>query len=121
VLRELGLALFFVQVGFDTGQSFVESLDFQAVWYALYALLFAIVPMAGSFLFGHYVLKIPVSECFGVICGGMTFTPGLDIIRQVDPSERPVVAYSSVYPVALILVIVLVQGMYLALTGLGAV
>lgn len=120
VLRELGLALFFTQVGFDTGQSFVESLDFQAVYYAIYAVLFAVVPMAGSFLFGHYVMKIPVSECFGVICGGMTFTPGLDIIRQVDSSERPVVAYSSVYPVALILVIVLVQGMYLALASLGA-
>jgi len=120
VLRELGLALFFVQVGFDTGQSFVESLDVDAIYYALYALLFAVVPMAGSFLFGHYVMKIPVSECFGVICGGMTFTPGLDIIRQVDSSERPVVAYSSVYPVALILVIILVQGMFLALVSLGA-
>lgn len=121
VLKELGLALFFVQVGLETGQSFVESLDFQALYYALYALLFAILPMAGSFLVGHYVLKIPVSECFGVICGGMTFTPGLDIIRQVDDSDRPVVAYSSVYPVALILVIILVQGMHLALVSLGAV
>ena len=119
VLKELGLALFFVQVGFDTGQSFVQSLDFQAIYYALYAILFAVVPMAGSFLFGHFVMKIPVSECFGVICGGMTFTPGLDIIRQVDPSERPVVAYSSVYPVSLILVIALVQGMHLALVSLG--
>jgi len=77
--------------------------------------------MLVSFLFGHYVMKIPVSECFGVICGGMTFTPGLDIIRQVDSSERPVVAYSSVYPVALILVILLVQSMYLALASLGAI
>jgi putative transport protein len=118
VLKELGLALFFVQVGLETGQSFVESLDFQAVYYALYALLFALVPMAGSFLVGHYFLRIPVSECFGVICGGMTFTPGLDIIRQVDSSERPIVAYSSVYPVALILVIALVQGMHLVLVSL---
>jgi len=120
VLKELGLALFFVQVGLETGHSFVESLDFQAVYYALYALLFAVVPMAGSFLVGHYLLRIPVSECFGVICGGMTFTPGLDIIRRVDSSERPIVAYSSVYPVALILVIALVQGMHLALVSLGA-
>ena len=37
VLKELGLALFFVQVGFDTGQSFVQSLDFQAIYYAMYA------------------------------------------------------------------------------------
>ncbi|MFB6260556.1 MAG: TrkA C-terminal domain-containing protein [Thiohalorhabdaceae bacterium] len=119
-LKELGLALFFVQVGLETGQSFVESLDFQAVYYAFYAILLAVVPMAGSFLVGHYLLRIPVSECFGVICGGMTFTPGLDIIRQVDSSERPIVAYSSVYPVALILVIALVQGMHLVLMSLGA-
>jgi len=121
VLKEFGLALFFVQVGFDTGQSFVDSLDVQAIRYAGYAVLFGLVPMATSFLVGHFLLKISVSECFGVICGGMTFTPGLDIIRQSDPSERPVVAYSSVYPVALILVIALVQMMYLALLALGVV
>ena len=119
VLKELGLALFFTQLGFQTGQSFVELLDFSAIYYAVYAVLFAVVPMAGSFLVGHYLLKIPVSECFGVICGGMTFTPGLDVIRQNDDSERPVVAYSSVYPVSLIMIILVVQGMYLALTWLG--
>jgi putative transport protein len=120
VLKELGLALFFAQLGFETGRSFVELLDFDAVYYAIYATIFAVVPMAGSFAVGHLLLKIPISECFGVICGGMTFTPGLDVIRQVDDSERPVVAYSSVYPVALIMVIAVVQGMYLALTALGA-
>lgn len=117
VLKELGLALFFVQVGFDTGQRFVEYLDYQALFYALYAVLFALIPMLITFIFGHYWLKISISECFGVICGGMTFTPGLDIIREVDDSERPVVAYSSVYPVSLILIILLVQGMYLALSA----
>ncbi len=119
VLKELGLALFFVQVGFDTGQSFVESLDINALYYGLYAILFVLIPMTVSFLVGHYLIGISVSECFGVICGGMTFTPGLDIIREADDSERPVVAYSSVYPVALILVILLVQGMYLSLIALG--
>lgn len=118
VLKEFGLALFFVQVGFETGQSFVESLDYDAIMYAVYAVIFAVIPMAVSFLFGHYLLKISVSECFGVVCGGMTFTPGLNIIAETDPSERPVVAYSSVYPVALILVIVLVQAMHLAIVTL---
>jgi putative transport protein len=120
VLKELGLALFFVQIGFETGQSFVESLDMQAVYYAVYAVLLAVIPMAASFLFGHYVLRISVSECFGVICGGMTFTPGLNVIAESDSSERPIVAYSSVYPVALILVIGLVQLMYLAIVALQA-
>jgi putative transport protein len=118
VLKELGLALFFVQIGFETGQSFVESLDIQVLYYAFYAVLLAVIPMAASFVFGHYFLKISVSECFGVICGGMTFTPGLNVIAETDASERPIVAYSSVYPVALILVIALVQVMYLTIVTL---
>lgn len=119
VLKELGLALFFVQVGFETGKSFVEFLDFNAIYYAIYAILFATIPMLVTFLAGHYLMKISISECFGVICGAMTFTPGLDIIREADASERPVVAYSSVYPVSLILIILLVQGMYLACMSLA--
>ena len=118
VLKDLGLALFFVQVGFDTGQSFIDNLGPDALYYAAFAVLLAVVPMAGSLLIGHFILKISVSECFGVICGGMTFTPGLDVIRTVDDSEKPVVAYSSVYPVSLILIIALVQGMHLALAAL---
>jgi len=31
-----------------------------------------------------------------VIHGDTTFTPGPDVIRRMDASERPVVAYSSV-------------------------
>ncbi|MCB1169262.1 MAG: hypothetical protein KDK25_02955 [Leptospiraceae bacterium] len=119
VLKDLGLALFFVQVGFDTGQSFINNLGPEVLLYAVYAVLLAVVPMAASLAFGHLVLKISISECFGVICGGMTFTPGLDIIHQVDSSEKPVVAYSAVYPVSLILIIALVQGMHIALAWLG--
>ncbi|HBS04937.1 MAG TPA: hypothetical protein DEA96_08235 [Leptospiraceae bacterium] len=118
VLKDLGLALFFVQVGFDTGQSFINNLGPEVMIYALFAVLLAVIPMAASLAFGHLVMKISISECFGVICGGMTFTPGLDVIRQVDSSEKPVVAYSAVYPVSLILVIALVQGMHLALAAL---
>ncbi|MFD1380638.1 aspartate:alanine exchanger family transporter [Fodinicurvata halophila] len=89
VLKELGLALFFVQVGLETGQSFVESLGFEAVYYALYAILFAVVPMAASFLVGHYMLRIPISECFGVICGGMTLHPASTSSAKWTPPSAP--------------------------------
>lgn len=118
VLKDLGLALFFVHVGFDTGQSFINNLGPEVLLYAFYAVLIGVVPMAASLFFGYKVLKISISESFGVICGGMTFTPGLDVIRQVDSTEKPVVAYSAVYPVSLILVIALVQGMHLALAAI---
>jgi putative transport protein len=72
------------------------------------------------FLTRHDLLSVPSNAGFGVTGGGMTFTPGLDVIRQLDASERPVVAYSSVYPIALILIIAVVHTMHLALVALGA-
>lgn len=109
-LKELGLAIFFVQVGIRTGHTFVNGLSFQTIFYIIFAVFLTLIPLTVSFYFGYRYLKLTVVECFGVICGGMTFTPGLDIIREVDSSDKPVIAYSSVYPISLILVIFLVQG-----------
>ncbi|MEM7182740.1 MAG: hypothetical protein AAF518_17635 [Spirochaetota bacterium] len=111
-LKEFGLAVFFVQIGLKTGHSFVDGISFQTIYYILFSILLALVPMALSFIIGYKYLKLSIIECFGVICGGMTFTPGLDIIREVNASDKPVIAYSSAYPFALILVIFLVQGIH---------
>lgn len=111
VMKEFGLALFFVEVGLNTGRSFVDAIGIEAIVYILFAIFVAIIPVVSSFYIGYKKMKLSLIECYGVICGAMTFTPGLDIIRQIDDSDRPVIAYSSVYPVSLILVIVLVQAL----------
>ncbi|MCB1157826.1 MAG: hypothetical protein H7A25_08070 [Leptospiraceae bacterium] len=109
-LKELGLAMFFVQVGIRTGHSIVNGINYNTIYYILFAVTLSLIPMTISFYYGNRFLKLSLVECFGVICGGMTFTAGLDIIREVDSSDKPVIAYSSVYPISLILVIFLVQG-----------
>ncbi len=47
------MAPFFFQIGFETGQSFVESLDVQVVFHAMFAVMMAVIPMATRFVFGH--------------------------------------------------------------------
>lgn len=102
--------MFFVQVGIRTGHSIVNGINYNTIYYILFAVTLSLIPMTISFYYGNRFLKLSLVECFGVICGGMTFTAGLDIIREVDSSDKPVIAYSSVYPISLILVIFLVQG-----------
>lgn len=109
VMKEFGLAIFFAQLGVQAGAVIVDSLTFDAIYYVAVSLVMLLVPMIASLYFSHRIMKLSLSEAYGVICGGMTFTPGLEIVRAVDSSEKPVVAYSAVYPVALIGVILVVQ------------
>ncbi len=110
VLKEFGISLFFVQVGIKAGQVIGNNgLDSNTLYYVLFAFIVMIIPMMLSLIFGFVFLKLSLSECYGVICGGMTCTPGLQIIREVDNSEKPVMSYSTVYPIALVIVIILVQ------------
>jgi putative transport protein len=60
-------------------------------------------------LLGHYLLKIPILELMGTIVGGMTSTPGLATIDTTTDSTYPSVAYATVYPVAMVLLILLIQ------------
>ncbi len=66
-------------------------------------------------LLGFYVFKIPILDLMGTIVGGMTSTPGLATVDSMTDSTAPSVAYATVYPVAMILLIVLIQ--VLALLG----
>ncbi len=112
VMKEFGLAMFFVQLGITAGAAIIGKLGYHVLYDVGFAMIMLTTPMAAALVFGFFVLKLSLSQCYGVICGGMTFTPGLEIIRTVDKSEKPVVAYSAAYPVALIAIIVLIQVLY---------
>jgi putative transport protein len=54
-------------------------------------------------------LKIPFLRMLGVIAGGMTSTPGLAAATSVSSAGHTSSAYASVYPVALIGMILFVK------------
>jgi len=115
LLRQLGLLLFLAEVGTSAGANLFATFQTYGLPYFLTGAVITIVPMIIAGLLGFYVFKIPILDLMGTIVGGMTSTPGLATVDSMTDSTAPSVAYATVYPVAMILLIVLIQ--VLALLG----
>ncbi len=109
--REFGLMLFLIGAGVEGGVSLVEELSASElggmlVLYGFIAgVVMTILPMFVGFLFAKYVLKIPLFNNLGSICGGMTSTPALGALIASTGTEDVGGAYAATYPISLVLVV----------------
>jgi putative transport protein len=62
-----------------------------------------------SALVGIYVYKMNILSVFGTIVGGMTSTPGLSAVDSLTDSNAHSIAYATVYPFALVIMIICAQ------------
>ena len=108
-IRELGLLLFLATVGTRTGATILATLQEQGVILFLSGLMVTIVPLLVTLLVCRRVLKIKFLHMLGVITGGMTSTPGLASIASLVETPYAASAYATVYPVALIGMILLTK------------
>ena len=112
-LRELGLMGFLAGVGVRTG----GSLDTEALVHGVPVLLSAsvavTVAMSACWLLARNGFGMPFLFTLGAVAGGMTSTPGLAAASSL--SARPCVSlsYATVYPVALIFMILMIKLLYL--------
>lgn len=109
LLRQIGLLLFLAEVGTSAGVNLVST--FQESGWTLFGVGMAItlVPMLVAALFGILVFKIPVLDLLGTLAGGMTSTPGLAAADSMSDSSAPSIAYATVYPIAMVLLILFIQ------------
>lgn len=109
LLRQLGLLLFLAEVGTSAGTNLVST--FQESGWTLFLVGFAItlVPMVIAVLVGYFICKISIFDLMGTITGGMTSTPGLAAADSMTDSDSPSVAYATVYPIAMVFLIVFIQ------------
>ena len=109
LLRQLGLLLFLAEVGTSAGKTLVAT--FQTTGLLLFGVGAAItlIPMLVSVLVGRLVFKISVLDLLGTITGGMTSTPGLAAADSMVDSNIPGVAYATVYPIAMVFLILFIQ------------
>jgi putative transport protein len=109
LLRQLGLFFFLATVGTNAGAHLVET--FREYGFILFGvgILITLVPMIITALLGKYILKINIFSLLGIITGGMTSTPGLAAIEPLSKNNLPQVAYATVYPFAMVLLIIFVQ------------
>lgn len=109
LLRQLGLLLFLAEVGTSAGKNLVAT--FQESGWLLFGVGAAItlIPMLVAALVGLLVFKINILDLLGTITGGMTSTPGLAAADSMTDSNIPSVAYATVYPIAMVFLILIIQ------------
>jgi putative transport protein len=109
ILRDIGLVFFLAQAGVSAGGSFIATINQYGSVLFLVGAIVTTVPLVVGYYWATYVMKLNLLEALGGICGGMTSTPALGSITAKTDSGIPVVSYATAYPVALILMIVLVS------------
>ena len=109
LLRQLGLLLFLAEVGTSAGKTLVST--FQESGFLLFGVgaLITLVPMLLAAIVGKFVFKISTLDMLGTITGGMTSTPGLAAADSMTDSNIPGVAYATVYPIAMVFLILFIQ------------
>ncbi|PKN36313.1 MAG: transporter, partial [Deltaproteobacteria bacterium HGW-Deltaproteobacteria-20] len=114
-LRDLGLMLFLATAGTSAGGTILQTIRDQGLGLLLSGVAVSMVPLSVSVVLSRYVLKIPFLRMLGVIAGGMTSTPGLAAASSVSTTGYAASAYATVYPVALIGMIVFAKVLVLIL------
>ena len=109
LLRRLGLMFFLVAVGTDAGGNLMQTLSTGGLTYLAVGAAVTIIPMLLTILIGHYLLKINFLVLIGALTGAMTSTPALSAVEPMTNSNGPKIAYASVYPFALVLIIICSQ------------
>lgn len=108
-VRQLGLLLFLSAVGTDAGGRLLTVLDNHGGAIVATALTISLVPLALVAVFCRWVLKMDILTLMGLVSGGTTCSPALAVATGLSPSNAATVAYSTVYPFAMIFMMVVAQ------------
>ncbi len=109
LLRQFGLLFFLAAVGTSAGSSMLETFKSFGVDLFIYGIVITLVPMILTTIIARYFLKMNVLTLLGTLTGSMTSTPGLATVDNMVDSDAPAVAYATVYPIAMVLLIIVVQ------------
>lgn len=109
LLRQLGLLLFLAEVGTSAGKTLVATFQESGLLMFGVGAAITVVPMLVAALVGRLVFKISLVDLLGTITGGMTSTPGLAAVDSMVDSNIPSVAYATVYPIAMVILILSIQ------------
>ncbi|HPZ09311.1 MAG TPA: TrkA C-terminal domain-containing protein [Candidatus Eremiobacteraeota bacterium] len=109
VLKELGLSLFLAGIGEKAGTELI-AMNFSTVILILLSSIFIILLIMTSMLYvSQRYLRMNLITSLSCIAGAITSTPALSIISGITESEEPDLVFASIYPVALIGIILTSQ------------
>jgi putative transport protein len=109
LIRQLGLLFFLAAVGTSAGSQLVEIFMENGVDMFIAGAIITIVPMIITSIVAKLMFKMNILTLLGALTGSMTSTPGLAAVDTLTDTNAPSVAYATVYPLAMVLLIIVVQ------------
>lgn len=109
ILRQFGLLLFLTPVGLAAGSKIAPTINEYGLNLFGIGAIITLVPMIIVVIIGRLFLKVNFLSLLGALTGGMTSTPGLTAVDSMTSTEGPQVAYATVYPFALVTIIICAQ------------
>ncbi|MDR1226610.1 MAG: transporter [Prevotellaceae bacterium] len=106
IFRELGLLFFLAGVGTEAGKDMAGALAQHGVIPVAIGIAVTLLPLAVGMIVGRWALKLNFLTLLGVLAGGMTSTPGLSAVTSKSDTNIAQLAYATVYPFALVLMII---------------
>ena len=114
-LNQLGLTLFLAVIGISSGNTLLQSLQ-DGEWMKIFLAgsILSILTTLVSVWIGYTLLRIP----FSLLLGYQSNQPAiLDFSNQLAQNRLPLIGYTFMFPISLILKIVFAQIMYIFLTA----
>lgn len=108
-IEEIGLLLFFADAGIDGGHGVAKILTAYGITPILYGLLMVITPLVIGYLVFRFYLKLPLLNGLSALTGSMTSTAALAVLTQQAQTDSIAAAYATTYPLALILMVLVMQ------------
>lgn len=109
LLRQIGLLFFLAAVGTQAGETLMETIRSNGINLLLIGFVITLFPMVMATVFGLYLFRINFLSLLGTLAGGMTSTPGLSAVDSMTDSNAPSIAYATVYPFAMVILIICAQ------------
>ncbi|MEG1586591.1 MAG: TrkA C-terminal domain-containing protein [Bacteroidales bacterium] len=109
LLKQLGLILFLAGIGTSAGQHIVSTFEEYGISLFLLGVALTLIPMILTTIIGYKFFKMNILYLLGAVTGAMTSTPGLAAVDTMTKSNVPTLAYATVYPIATVLFIILIQ------------
>ncbi len=109
LLRQVGLMFFLVEVGTRAGANLAPTYHDYGFKLFVFGGIMTLLPMILAIVLARFFKKMNFLILMGTLTGAMTSTPGLAAVTPMSENNAPAVAYATVYPVAMVLLIICVQ------------
>jgi putative transport protein len=109
LLRQIGLMFFLVEVGTGAGAKLVETYSSYGIQLFIIGGVITMAPMILAVIAARFMKKMNILSLLGALTGSMTSTPGLAAVDPMTDTNAPAIAYATVYPLAMVLLIIATQ------------